>query len=67
MFWAIIGIMIVITVVMIKVGEERFNKWFDGFKCPHDYKVRKNYLEAETEVAECKKCGRQLIINNDGE
>ena len=66
-FFSLMGIMIIVTVVMLIIREERFNKWFDSkFRCPHDYTHRKNYLESETTISTCSKCGRQ-VINNDGE
>ena len=69
MFWAIMGVLIAVTITGLIIGEDRFNKWFDRkFRCPHDFEVgkRKNYLEPETEIAVCSKCGRKEIIE-DGE
>lgn len=68
MFLGLMAVLIIILVVgFIVIGQVRMDQWFnDKFRCPHEYTIRKNYLEPETEIAVCQKCGRKEIIE-DGE
>lgn len=77
MFWGIMIPMIIVAVALVIIGEGRLNKWFNNkrgnlvkwfdrkFRCRHDFEVRNNYLQPETEISECKKCGRKEIIKEE--
>lgn len=57
MFWAIMIPLILITIAVAIIGEERFNRW----RCKHEWQYLDDKGEVDNENPTrivCKKCGR---------
>ena len=64
-FFAGMGIIVAIIIIMILVGEERFNALLNTLKCAHQYKYynrQGNEDNKDSHVAKCVKCGKKIII-----
>jgi DNA-directed RNA polymerase subunit RPC12/RpoP len=59
------GILITIAFFLVWLGEDKFNKMFNRFRCAHKYKYYDRQGKEDnrdSHEARCIKCGHKIII-----